>query len=221
MKTEKLYAVLTGDIVDSRKFKGNWEDFLKIVKNSLNFVEKYFTNHMKYQFEIFGGDSFQTVISSIEKALPIAISLRASLKYFYKAKNIDNLLDARIAIGIGKVDYLPNSSCDTSSTGSGEAFYFSRPYLDKVKKGNQRLFIQTPWEEVNQEFDVECSLLDEIIKKWSYKNAEAILYSMIDLTQEEIADKVGITQPAVNERLQIAGSNSIDKFCNRYKRLLL
>ena len=49
------------------------------------------------------------MISSIEKekAIPISIALRVRLKYFYKAKSIDNLLHARIAIGIGKVDYLP------------------------------------------------------------------------------------------------------------------
>ena len=221
MNKEELYAVLTGDIVDSRKFKGNWELLLKIIKESLSFVENYFSKHMKYSFEISGGDSFQTVILNIEEALLIAISLRASLRYFCKARKVENSLDARIAIGIGEIDYLPQAEFDTSSTGSGEAFHLSRPYLDKVKKGNQRLFINSPWKEINSEFDVECSLLDEIIKKWSSKSAEAILYKMVNFTQEKMAKVIGITQPAVNGRLRIAGANPIDKLCDRYKKLII
>jgi len=66
---------------------------------------------------IFRGDSFQGVLSRPDEALNAALIIRASLLSKFKGKR--TRLDSRIAIGIGKIDYLP---LDQAGEGDGEAF---------------------------------------------------------------------------------------------------
>lgn len=215
----KIYAVITGDIVDSSRFTLAWPHFLKVLEKSFNYVKSKF--NIEDSFDYFRGDSFQIILSKPENALSIAISLRASLKVFFKkSQRRKNLPDAQIVIGIGKLDYLPKN--DTSSTGIGAAFDRSGPKLDAIakRKFKRYLTINSPWEKINDELDVECALLDMLIQKWSPEQAQVILYKMEGLTQVEMAKKIGISQKAIVDRLKNAGGNSVDLLCKRYESLI-
>ncbi len=217
MKNQKLYAVITGDVVGSSKIKGNQRShLLSVLKSTFDTIEKIFPGRIQAPFEIHRGDSFQGVLSNPEDALRVVIVIRTSLRYGFETKQRQNALDARIVAGIGTIDFLPSGR---GSEGDGEAFRRSGPTLDKMK-GDKRLVIRTPWEEINSELDVECALLDALINRWSNEQAQAIYAKISDLTQEQIAKQLGISQPAVRQRLKRAGSWAVEELYCRYERMI-
>jgi hypothetical protein len=139
MANEKIFAVLTGDLVGSSRYKieKQRDEVLSILKNSFNKIES--PDIVASRFAIYREDSFQGLLSRPEEALKAAIIIRANLLSKPFEKNIH--LDARIAIGVGKIDYL---SEDKVGEGDGEAFRSSGMELDKMKKRERNLTIKTP-----------------------------------------------------------------------------
>ena len=212
---KKIYAVLTGDLVGSSRFniEKQRDEVLLALKDSFKIIESI--DIIASNFEIHRGDSFQGVLSKPEAALKTAIIIRSNLLSKFKGKRIH--LDARIAIGIGTIDYLPKEHV---GEGDGEAFRNSGTELDKMKKGEQRLIVKTPWHNVNDELQTECVLLDSLIQRWTKEQAEAILYQIHGLKQEEIAKILGISQPAVFQRLKTASYWSVQAFLERFKTIV-
>lgn len=217
MEDRKIYAVLTGDIVGSSRFEGEERNrLLKALKDSFTKVEELMPDITLASFEIHRGDSFQGVLSKAEEALSAALIIRAGLRHGFKTKRRRKALDARVAVGIGSIDYLPRGK---GSEGDGEAYRRSGPVLDKLKR-NQRLSIRTPWPEMDAEFKVECALLDALINRWSSEQAQVIIYLIAGWTQKKMAGELNITQPAVRQRLRAAGAPAIQEIIERYKHLI-
>ncbi len=167
-------------------------------------------------FEIHRGDSFQGVLSEPERALSVAIIIRVNLRKGFESQRRQKLLDARIAIGIGSIDFLPNGR---GTEGDGEAFRLSGPILDEMK-GDRRLIIRTSQENIHEELDTECALLDALINKWSGEQAEAILCQIRGLSQKEAAKELRNSQPAVRLRLKGGGSWAVELLLKRYRQLI-
>lgn len=213
MEYKKIYAVLTGDLIGYSKFKiEEREKILSILKDS--FI-KIGSNIIASPFRVYRGDSFQGVLSRPDDALTATIIIRANLLSAFKGKK--SRLDARIAIGIGTIDYLP---ADQVGEGDGEAFRYSGMELDRMKKGEQNLIVKTPWSEIDEELRTECALLDALIQRWTKEQAEAILYQIRGSTQEEIAEILSISQPAVFQRLRTGGYWAIQTFLKRFKAMM-
>ena len=216
-KSTGFYAVITGDIVGSSKLTINERDhLLKVLKTSFANIDKIFPGVMCSPFEIHRGDSFQGVLSEPERALSVSIIIRVNLRKGFESQRRQELLDARIAIGIGSIDFLPNGR---GSEGDGEAFRLSGPVLDEMK-GDRRLIIRTSQENIHEELDTECALLDALINKWSNEQAQAILCQIRGLTQEKAAKELHISQPAVRLRLKEAGGWAIELLLKRYSQLI-
>jgi len=215
MVNDKIFAVLTGDLVGSSRFKTEEQrnEVLSILKDS--FLKIKPSDIIASRFTIHRGDSFQGVLRSPEEALKAAIFIRASLLSNHLEKK--KRLDARIAIGVGKIDYLPD---DQVGEGDGEAFRNSGIELDKMKKGERCLTIKTPWTGINEELQINCALLDALIHRWTKEQAEATMYQIQGYTQEEIAKKLKISQSAVFQRLKGGGSWAIQLFLERYKMIV-
>ncbi len=217
MAIPKVYAVLTGDIVDSSRIgKDQRKKLLADLKSSFFNADKILnSSNLIAPFSIYRGDSFQGVLANPEDALLASLIIRATLR-----KSVDvglkDLWDARIAVGLGEIAYLS----ETGAEGDGIAYRRSGPILDQMT-GDMWLQIKTPWEEVDQELAVACPLADIIIQKWSSAQAEVVLLQIEGLTQQAMADKLHITQAAVNQRLKGAGWFAIDNFLKRFKSLII
>ena len=173
-------------------------------------------------FEIYRGDSFQGIIESPEKALLIAILIRSRLRSALVGRNdnigLENLWDARISIGVGSVEYQSEKIIESD----GEAFQYSGKNLDLMKKSGDRLRILTPWEELNEEFDVTCKLIDGIIGKWSQISAQtAYYYFLTNKKQEQLAKQFNISQPAVHKRMITAHIEAIALYIQRFEKIIL
>ncbi len=214
-KNEKIYAVITGDLIGSSRFKmeRQRDEVLLTLKDSFKKIET--PDIIASPFVIYRGDSFQGVIAKPEEALKAAIIIRANLLSRFKGKRVR--LDARIAIGLGTIDYFPHEQV---GEGDGEAFRNSGMELDRMKKEEQRLIVKTPWQEINDELRTECALFDALIQRWTKEQAEAVAYQIQGLKQEEIAKILNISQPAVFQRLKTGSYWAVQIFLEHFKTMI-
>ncbi|MFA5403829.1 MAG: hypothetical protein WC358_02730, partial [Ignavibacteria bacterium] len=82
--------------------------------------------------------------------------------------------------------------------------------------------IKTPWNEINEELEVECKLADALISKWTYNQSEAIyLYWLGTKTQSELAEQLNLSQTALQKRINYYGKfNSIEFFNKRFQNII-
>ena len=211
---DKIYAVMTGDIIGStrltERFGSSWVDDLR---DSLDYLKK----NSLVPPSIFRGDSFQIATSNPDSAIKDAIILRLKLISSFKVDETYPRLDARIAIGLGKIDYLPTGK-DNYNIGemSGEAFRNSGQLLDRNLKGDRNLIVKTPWPEV----DIHCLVVDRLISKWTTKQCAAVMYKLDDYNLKEIGEKLNISFSAVGRRLKKTDYDIVVRIVERYSEMI-
>jgi hypothetical protein len=176
------------------------------------------------RFETYRGDSFQLVTDQPADVMKIAVIIRARLKSLSggeseEDKNIplDKLWDARVSMGIGET----GTSLQRVSESTGEAFELSGKQLDEMKNSGERMRFISCWNDLNDQFAVITSLSDAIINRWTYSSSEAAYrYLLFGETQVQISEKLGISQPAVHNRLNISNIDSIVKMFNYLKKTI-
>lgn len=211
-----VIGVITGDITNSKKISKRPE-LASILQDGFATINKRILKNTG-KFEIYRGDSFQGLIKDPSKSLLTAILLRARLRQWEVAgASVGKLPDARIGIGIGAISFNGKKVVESD----GEAFQYSGMLLDKMKKSEQALSVQTPWQEINEELRVSTRLADAIISKWTAPSAEAAFYYLTEgKTQEKISKKIGISQPAIHKRLTLANVEAIEIYLNRFEKLV-
>lgn len=151
-------------------------------------------------FEICRGDSFQGVVD-VNDALKAALAIRARIRQWEGGRPVgrtvarrtirarlpilmNDLPDARIAIGVGTVSYRSGKVVESD----GEAYRNSGRALDELGRNWGRLALSTPWEDVDAEFGTSMRLLDALVGKWSSASAQAmLLYITKGATQSELS----------------------------------
>lgn len=168
----------------------------------------------KIDLEIFRGDSFQIRVWESVDSLKVALAIRSHIRSF-KFTELNRQWDARLAIGIGTVEY-ENGSLATSD---GEAYRASGRGLDSI--GKNRLTIETPWEEVNKELRVSTAFADDIITGWTQSQSRIMFQSLTtDLSHTEIGDILRISRQMVDKALKAGKKELMNLYINRFKELL-
>lgn len=219
MENSRINAVITGDIVASSSLATGDQHtrLLSILESSFRAIGEILPGGIRAPFEMYRGDSFQGVLWKPKDALRAVITVRACLRSGGERALGLHALDARIAVGIGLIESFPDGRV---SGATGEAFSRSGRALDSMKKGQRRILIRTTSPEVDAELDTECALLDALICKWSPRQAKAILTQIRGLTQKQAASEMGISQPAVRQRLSGAASWAVAQLNVRYEQLV-
>lgn len=213
---EKVYAVLTGDLIESTAIREDYKAVLYLIAAD---IQKYMA--VDFVFDIYRGDSFQGLLNDPSKALLISVLMRAGLRRNTRGTGIDDVWDARIAIGIGKVDQVIKNTAVKLGTLNGDAFVRSGRTLDLMKKEGAALKLKTDHEQLDEEFESSFPLLDIIISRWSTAQAEAVYWYLLDnLTQEEIGKRIGISQRAISKRLETSNVDGLSKILIRFENLI-
>lgn len=205
----KIIAVITGDVIQSRKApdKGIW----------LNRLKKLF-EHFQHESraEIFRGDSFQWELQKPEDALLAAFMLRARIRS--EKALYDNKVDLRMGIGIGELSYVSSSVAESD----GEAYHFSGHQLDDLQKSGEKISLQTKWAKLNEEMEVSLQLANAIMDDWSRNSAEIATFIFMDkkYTQTALAEKLGISQPAITKRIGRAHMGAVLSLEERFRTLV-
>lgn len=209
---KELIAILTGDIVGSAKSteKKVW---LVRLKRALKQIEALKLLE-KHNWEIYRGDSFQLELEEPKQAFKAALLIRAALKSLPLFE--EHEMDVRISIGIGTREY----QGDRVTESDGPAYHYSGRALDEIEKDERRLILKSDWEDLDDEMQVSFSLAEVILSNWSAASAEVCWHLFReDITQKELAGKLGISQPAVNKRIARAHLDEIllleQRFRNR------
>jgi len=223
-----IQAIITGDLVHSTRLGVKYREWLfKQLTQALKQWDKDFGT----KSETFRGDSFQCLVKQPADALKICLiqktfirSLNPSTEYELTKKNNPSIkkgmvyphwiFDARIAVGIGETDKI---SVKLAASG-GKAFELSGQLLDKMKNKKQALAIETN-DQFNDELQTAFVLLDAIISRTTALQCEVIKYKLLNFTEVQIAQELGIMQSAVNQRSNSGNWNAIDAMIKRFEKI--
>ena len=162
---------------------------------------------------IFRGDSIQMLFRDPKECLSRAIQLRCWLKKNNLSE--DFMLDARLAIGLGKVDYYGDSVLDSD----GEAFHLSGRAFDMLGS-DQFIRIATPDELLNEQLNIICMWMDLQVQDWTRAQAEVIYMILDNKTQQEMANELGVVQSAINNRLKLARWKNVEETIDSISSIL-
>ncbi|HWJ89824.1 MAG TPA: sigma factor-like helix-turn-helix DNA-binding protein [Flavisolibacter sp.] len=220
-------GIITADIVGSGKLAPPMREQLyaelKACMQSLK-KEKWVA-----KFEMFRGDSLQCVAVHKEQSLRVALMVRAFMKSYTGEKELDKSKanatkgyfqgsqDIRLSIGIGKVDFYNQKSLAQSD---GEAFRLSGEGLDSLKNATYRMAFKASDRTFTEWMEPTVMLLDAVIQKWTNNQAEAVLYRLKELKEEEISKMLGVSQSAVNQRLKTGQWFAIEKLLHYFEQKL-
>jgi hypothetical protein len=218
--TGRDVAALTGDLVGARSSdaeRGSPLRRVAVLKDALQALMAECGSAIVSEFQVFRGDSFQGIVIP-EEAFRVAMMLRAFLRSRSPVRAASSALDARIAVGIGDVSEIPSAGVAESD---GTAMRRSGSLLDRMKRSGHRLVFATPWPSFDAEVNVECGLLDIVVGRWSKPQSEAILLCQLyGRTQKDAANELGVSQPAIAQRLAAAHADAVDMVFHRYQSLL-
>jgi len=192
-----MVAVITGDIVNSRKVAINlWMPKLKEELNKVGTEPKF--------WEIYRGDSFQ-LQTTPQNALVTALKLKATIKQFKK-------LDVRMAIGIGDVGYQAAKITESN----GDAYVYSGECFENLKK--QTLAIKSPWEAFDTTINLMLEIMGLTINSWT-QNSAFLVKEFLDnpnSTQKALAQLLNKKQSNISAGLKRGGYDEIQKIINYY-----
>jgi hypothetical protein len=196
--SERIYAVLTGDLVKSTKLSAEeLERVRATTKTAATNVRGWRPGLMEHDLEFFRGDSWQLLLMDPAMALRAAIYLRSVLR-----SAVD--VDTRIAIGLGSVEAIDSSRISLST---GEAFTLSGRALDQLP-ASKRMTISLPARasQLGPWMPVVAELCDGLIAEWQRRQAEIVSLALSPdaPSQEDIAKQLKhpLTQQAVAKSLQ-------------------
>ncbi|MDQ0476381.1 MULTISPECIES: SatD family protein [Chryseobacterium] len=182
-----MIAIITGDIINSQKSDSElWLPKLKELLESWSAAPE--------NWEIYRGDEFQ-LKCSVDEVFRKALLLKSLIRTFEN-------LDVRLAIGIGNEVF--RSEKITESNGS--AYVNSGRLLTEIKSQGKTLSIQTENDKVNRDLNILFKWASLDFDSWTAATAEIIhqLLRNSELTQEELARELNITQSSVSQRVKRA-----------------
>lgn len=189
-----MIAIITGDIINSQK--SDSELWLPALKNLLGLWSSTPDN-----WEIYRGDEFQ-LKCSVDEVFKNAMLIKSLIKTFEN-------LDVRIAIGIGNEVFLSEKITESN----GSAYVNSGRLLTDIKSQGKTLAIQTENDKVNRDLNILFKWASLDFDNWTAATAE-IIYQLLrnsELTQDELAKTLNISQSSVSQRLKRANFELIEE----------
>jgi hypothetical protein len=158
---------------------------------------------------IFRGDSFQLVASDCRRALRAVLLLKARILAEAETR-------VRVGLGLGPVSRLDPGSVEQSY---GPAFELSGGLLDELPR-YRHLSMAVVDPTRNRHLSTLASLVDALSQKWSAVQAQALVLWLQGSSQGEIGRALGVSQPAIQQRLSGAGSFAIADALDYYESVV-
>src|SRR5690625_3104334 len=226
-----MYSVISGDIISFTSL--TVADRIRVeegIQKLLEELQKTFNTYSR----IVRGDYLECVVPAPEEGLRIALIIKS----FLKSLSVDarkyngnrarirqfNTHGIRLAIGLGKLSrFIPEEGVV-----DGEAVYFSgRAISGETTYDKERivikntLFFVSANPDWNEQFKPLIGLLDVLLSKATARQCEVLYLKLLGQTEEEIADRLGIGQSAVNQHSTAVGWNAIEEATAYFKTSIL
>jgi hypothetical protein len=191
---EKIYAVLTGDLVKSSKLSSEESHrAVGLLKSATRDFAEIHPGSLIGKVDTFRFDSWQLLLGRPGLAFHAAVFLRTVLKM---ESDFRSKLDTRVSIGIGPVEIINEQQVSNSR---GPAFTASGKVLDSM--GNRTLAFsaasepESGWQGLKEGV---APLLDCVVKDWTSIESRAVHGAFWGWTQEEAASRW--PRPAESEK---------------------
>lgn len=245
MTKQELTGVITGDLIRYSRYPDEAREFLAQALGYVK--EGYHAESQVYRGDSFQGivpdpkDTLRValIIRSFLIASPIVLyvlekedgkkrmnspgtffKLKAGqvpdkdvVRYLSKRLKHPYEIDARVSVGVGKSDHVSEAIGDSD----GEAFRLSGEKLDVMKKLKQNLSVLTPWDDLNNELEIETAFLDSVMLRWTRAQAITVFFALQGRTQDELVELLNITQSAVSQNLRRSNYRVVDLMLNRFE----
>ncbi|SEK44276.1 SatD family (SatD) [Maribacter orientalis] len=198
-----MIAIITGDIINSEDHPSSqWIDLLK------EYFNQFGASPMNW--EIYRGDEFQLKVTE-KNALFSAIRIKSMLKAIRG-------LDVRMGIGIGLETYVGAGVTESN----GPAYQRSGRNFESLKESKVNLSITTGIEEKDRTLNLILRLALDFMDDWSVVSAEIVTLVLDHPTysQKVIAQKLGIKQSAVSQRLKRARLDLVLDVLSYYEEII-
>jgi hypothetical protein len=198
-----MIAIITGDIINSEDHPtSQWIDLLK------NYFNQFGASPMNW--EIYRGDEFQLKVTE-KNALFTAIRIKAMLKSIKG-------LDVRMGVGIGLETYIGTGVTESN----GPAYQRSGRNFETLKESKVNLSIATGDTSKDRTLNLMLRLALDFMDDWSVVSAEIVTLALDypQFSQKEIAQRLGIKQSAVSQRLKRARLDLVLDVLSYYKELI-
>ena len=202
----KLYAVVTGDVVSSTRLTTVRRRALhEAMIASSKTLHAAFKGCVPTGVDIFRGDGWQMMLTCPRLALRAALFYRASLR----SRMRSHRFDIRMALAVGRISFIPGNRI---SQGDGEAFRLSGKAVETMSKG-VGMVVRFPDRPEEKTLNVVVQLVDSLAARWSDKQALALTGALRGWKQDKIARacwKPPISQQAVAQHLTRAAWSSVE-----------
>jgi hypothetical protein len=197
--TEKIYAVIAGDVIGSSKLpKDLREQLPEILRRGSENLHAAYPDAVPFPVDVYAGDAWQLLVVQPNLALRVAVYYRA---FLLNATN--KQADTRMVISLGKIDFLVRQRISESD---GEAFRNAGKFLQETATG-QNLNLIAPREPNAKLWACTFGLFDHIISSWSAKQARAVSGAIRGLSLNETGAlwNPSVTHPTVSKHLDESG----------------
>jgi len=108
----------------------------------------------------------------------------------------------------------------------GEAIYLSGRKINEQKNYNKEkitikntFFFETSDVELTERFTVIFGLLDRLFVSMTVRQSEVLYFKLQDVSEQEIAQKLRISQSSVNQHSTACGWNIIEQAVKYYEQI--
>ncbi len=199
-----MIAVITGDIINSQHTETSlWLNDLKKLLSTWGEAPK--------TWEIYRGDEFQ-LKCPMDEVFQKFLAIKSLIKTHEN-------LDVRVAIGIGEEQYASEKITESNGT----AYVNSGRLLNDLKSLGRNLAIQTPDDKLNRDLNMVFKWCSTDFDTWTVATSEIIHEHITcpDITQEDLAKKLNITQSSVSQRVKRANLDLIKETDHYFRKKIV
>lgn len=215
-KDKPLIAVLTGDVIKSRRLTEAGGDVPALLREAFAAMREAFPQALHPAgIAIFRGDSWQFVVNDIVRSFRIAVFFRAWLR------SQGTMADTRVALVIDSFDHIDPANISEST---GAAFTESGRLLDTLAESDRRIVValgplQIPQFEL---LNVVVGFIDSLISRWTAPQARAACGALRNLPLRLISQlwEQPVSISAVSQHLRTKRWDLIGEALDHCEKLL-
>lgn len=200
-----MIATISADIVKSTSLEA--KDLIELRKRLQSLFERIEADLAPgFWGRIVRGDTIECFVPDCGKALRIAIIIKLFVRLY--ANTIESSYSTRqygirFSIGLGGLKYV-NKREDIID---GPAIYISGRNLDLIASERDvysAIGLESDPVGINWLLESYVSLIDNLIRSYSIKQAQVIFYKLLGYKERQISEILNIYQSAVNSRSSLA-----------------
>jgi hypothetical protein len=212
-----MYATISADIVSSTSLSLESTIELKQkIGQLLKLLENKYTNFWGRQIK---GDYIECFIPNVADSFRIALIIKSYIKSLslpeVKLNKDFQTYGIRISIGIGAMRLIDRNE----DILDGEAIYLSGRAIENMTLNKGTISISVNNFLLSSELNLIALLTDALVNNATKKQCEVLFNKLLAMKEEDIAKKLGISQPTVNSHSSSAKWYCIEEALKYFEQI--